>query len=157
MSTITIELCAEDRARLDAIIAGLAQMHTPNCAGCVQSAVQAAVAIAKDPDNVDPAYLPNPEEHPADAPTAQFEIVDTPTPFDNEEPKAEEPKPAEPEPVKVELEKFKGAVMKYLENGGDREAVKAFISASYGVQALSKVPEDKRAEALTHFGIAIPK
>lgn len=153
MNTITIELCTEDRARLDAILAALTQQNHHNCAGCVQAAVTTAVAIAQDPGNVDPAYQPPAAEHPADAPTAQFEIVDTPTPWD-EKPTAEEPQAAEP--IKVDLEKFKGAVMKFLENGGDREAVKAHLMEAYGVQPLSKVPADHRADVLNHFGIAIP-
>ena len=41
MTTITIELCAEDRARLDGILEAL---KSHNCQGCVEAAVKYTAA-----------------------------------------------------------------------------------------------------------------
>ena len=150
MNTITIELCAEDRARLDAIITGLAQTNHHNCAGCVQAAVTTAVAIAKDPDNVDPAYTeeaPRPldtnvvMEHPADASTAHLEPVAVEAPV-QEGPKAEKP---------IAFEKFQASVAAFISKGGDKSALKAYLTEKYGKGQVSAVPEDKRAEVLKHL------
>lgn len=55
---ITIELCAEDRARLDKIIEGLSGLK-PDCKACAQSAMEAAAAAtAKQSHVLKPEDLP---------------------------------------------------------------------------------------------------
>lgn len=85
MNTITIELCAEDRARLDGILEALTQ-H--NCKGCVEAAVNytaAQMAAPVEPvasvsaDEAEPKAEPAPEpERPAvkeDAPAVSLSDI----------------------------------------------------------------------------------
>lgn len=66
MNTITIELCTEDRARLDAIIEGLAK-QTPNCQSCVEhvmagvNGIAAKVAVPADPEPEEQPQMADPE------------------------------------------------------------------------------------------------
>lgn len=77
MNTITIELCAEDRARLDKILAGLIGLQH-DCNKCVESALSAMK------DSIEPVAPTTPIEptepapaEPVEAPKAQkFKIPD---------------------------------------------------------------------------------
>lgn len=141
MNTITIELCAEDRARLDAILKALE--NRPNCEHCVSAAmdmskaaqaeIDAAKAEAKDttPTNITPeAETPTetPAEHPLDA-----------APIEVDEPKAEEP-PVDPAELRRKVIE--------LSNAGKKDAVKEVVMAyAPNVSDLLKLPHDKIAEA----------
>jgi hypothetical protein len=57
MNVLTIELCAEDRARLDKIIEGLGALRRPDCSSCVEgvASYMAKAAEVMDADPVAPA------------------------------------------------------------------------------------------------------
>lgn len=117
-NVITIELCAEDRARLDAILGAL--QAGPNCESCVKSAI----------DFVDRHQ--NPEEA---------------APAEPEQPAEPEPEAApepQPEAVKVERSDIQKMVVA-LSQAGKKEAVKAIVTA-YNNTKVSDIPEDKLGE-----------
>ena len=154
MNTITFELCTEDRARLDAIISGLSRLNAHNCSGCVESAVQMAVEVAKNPDDVDPSYIKGigADEHPAEASTAHLEVV---TNAPDEAPKAPEEKP-------LEFAKFQGLVSKVIAEGKCtkpqlREHMAEYTYLKDGKEEtctkLSDIPEAKRVGFLAIFGV----
>jgi hypothetical protein len=143
---ITIELCAEDRARLDRVIEALE--HRPNCEGCVTAAVtmtKEAVAEATAPkpeakDETPTTNSPEPEkpvetptEHPLDASpideAPEAEAVDPP----------EEPKPS------VSREEVRSKVVT-LCAAGEKEEVKKIVTAY--AAGVKDIPEDKLAEVL---------
>lgn len=77
MNKIVIEFHPEDRARLDAIIAGLEKLQ-PNCDSCVDNVLRVvegardekpAAAPAEDPQPVTPAPAPVPEALAAEPPS----------------------------------------------------------------------------------------
>lgn len=77
MNKIVIEFHPEDRARLDAIIAGLEKLQ-PNCDSCVDNVLRVvegaqaekpAAAPAEDPQPVPPAPAPVPEAPAAEPPS----------------------------------------------------------------------------------------
>lgn len=140
---ITIELCAEDRARLDRIIEALGNHH--NCEHCVSAAItmtKAAQAEAETPtiaanEPTPTTITPEPEtpaetpaEHPLDAP-----------PIEVNEPTA-------PEPVEVvNPSEVRSKVVDLCSKGKKAEA-KAIIEAyAPSVSELLKLPADKIAEA----------
>lgn len=81
-ATITIELCAEDRARLDGILEALTQ-H--NCKGCVEAAVNYTtaqmaapvepVAEAKEEPKAEPAPEPEQPAVKEDAPAVSLSDI----------------------------------------------------------------------------------
>lgn len=138
MNTITFELCAEDRARLDRIIGAL-ENHQ-NCEHCVSAAItmtKAAQVEAETPTvkaneptpttNTPPAEKPEetPTEHPLDAP-----------PIEVNEPTA-------PEAPKVEPADIQRKVVDLCSKGKKAE-VKDIITAY--APNVSRIPEDKLAE-----------
>jgi hypothetical protein len=138
MNTITFELCAEDRARLDRIIGAL-ENHQ-NCEHCVSAAItmtKAAQVEAETPTvkaneptpttNTPPAEKPEetPTEHPLDAP-----------PIEVNEPTA-------PEAPTVTRKDVRGKVVK-LCAAGKKEDVKKVVTAY--AEAVKDIPEDKLAE-----------
>ena len=62
MNTIKIELCAEDRARLDKIIEGLAGLRQPDCSSCVEGVASYMAKAAEVMDSQ--ATAPAPVEAP---------------------------------------------------------------------------------------------
>lgn len=127
MNTITIELCKEDRQRLDELIAFAGQL----------------VGERKS----QPA-----EGHPIDASTAHLEPMDAPAPAPAAEPVAVEPVPAEPTPeVKpVSLAEFQKAVTQAVAKGPTQKAAAKGLINKYA-QSVSEVPEDKRAEVMAEL------
>lgn len=123
MNTITIELCAEDRARLDAIIEGL-KANKPNCKGCVENAIRMV----------------------APAETIANPIIEDPVP---EAPAAEAPAPA-PEVKPVSLAEFQKAVTQVCAKGPEQKQAAKEIINKYAC-SVSAVPEDKRAEAMAEL------
>ena len=121
-NTIIIELCAEDRARLDAIRGAL--QNRPNCEGCVKSAQDFV------------KYQQNPEEP---AP------VEEQIPGQQDIPEAVEPQP-EPaaEAPKVERSDIQKKVVE-LSQAGKKAQVRDIVTA-YNNTKVSDIPEDKLAE-----------
>lgn len=137
---ITIELCTEDRARLDRIIEALGNHH--NCEHCVSAAItmtKAAQAEAETPtaEANEPAPTTNPpeEEKPAETPTEH--PLDAP-PIEVDEPTA-------PEAPKVEPAEVQRKVVDLCSKGKKAE-VKAVIM-TYAPN-VSSIPADKLAEVL---------
>lgn len=118
MNTITIELCQEDRARLDSILAALEKR--PACERCVESAVRMAT---------------NAPQEAAAAPET------TATPEPTQDIPAEQPAAVEA-PTVAQLQKKVSQVIA----AGMKAEAKAIIK-SYA-DSISDVPEDKRAEAI---------
>lgn len=120
--TVIVELCAEDRARLDRI-AGLLADNQPK----VYQTVPTETA-----------------QEPATAPEAEAPVNDSPAP---EAPEQPEPAAAE-EPVKtVTKEELQALVQELAAPGtGKRDAVKAIVQQY--AKKVSDIPEDKRAEVM---------
>ena len=118
MNKIIIEFCPEDRARLDAIIAGL------------EKAPRIGLDLASAPDFSTPAPA---ADHPIDASTAHLEPPADP-----------EPAPA----VKpVSLAEFQKAItVRCAESQKTKEAVRALVNQY--ASSVSDIPEDKRSEVL---------
>lgn len=121
MSTITIELCAEDRARLDAILEAL-QGSRANCQGCVEAALKVASAGKASPEAVE---QPEPE------------AVTTPEP-------AAAPEPEKQPERTVERSDIQRKVVE-LSNAGKKAQVREIVT-SYA-DRVSGIPEDKLVEA----------
>ena len=154
-NTITIELCAEDRARLDKLTAALEKR---SCDGCVNSALAWAEQIVKgqvpapekatEPDEVQKALaetLAKAEgtvEAPKNAPEEAEVSTPTTAPQNEEEPKKEEP--TEPQPTKtVDRAELRAKVIE-LSAKGFKEQVKEIVRAY--AQTVTDVPEDKITE-----------
>lgn len=133
MNVITIELCAEDRARLDRLAAAL-EKATPDCAACARSVAEGVARFVADerPDNATETAdaAPAPVAHPADdvAPWA-------------------DPAPAPAPQAEVSLAEFQKALsLRCAESDTMRAKVRALLHEY--AEAASKVPADKRAEVL---------
>ena len=148
-NTITIELCAEDRARLDRLTLAL-ENNVHNCEGCVKSAlewkeiqqdpIQQAIADALARAEKTPTEKPT--EAP-EAPTAQAAPIDHPAdedlPWEAAAP-AEEPKPT------ITQDQLQQKVMQLAaaNNGAMKAKVREIVNAY--AKKVSDIPEDKRAE-----------
>ena len=116
MNTITIELCAEDRARLDAILDAL--NNGRSCEKCVDSVAQYAAAVATS------AAQTNEEEEPAK--------VETPA-AENEQESAPEVKREDVQSLVVTL------------SAANKKAEVRAIVKEYA-DRVSAIPEDKLSE-----------
>lgn len=128
--TIKVELCEEDRARLDNILQALSGGRS--CAACVDGI--AKYVAAEVGQHIKPPAAPA-EAHP---------VAD---PFPEPEKPAPEPeKPAEPvkEAPKVSQADVQRLVVE-LSAAGKKEAVREIVN-SYAAR-VSLIPEDKLAEA----------
>lgn len=135
MNTIIFELCPEDRARLDKIIEAL-EKH-PNCEGCVSSAIKAYDAVKEEAQTSattaqEPAEATESESRP-EAPATE----ETPTAATEQ---------ATAEPVTVSLTDLQNLVVA-LARKGLKDKVREVVN-EYGVERVSQIPEDKRAEAV---------
>lgn len=135
---ITIELCAEDRARLDRVIEALE--HRPNCENCASAAItmtQAAQAEAETPtaEAKEPTPTTNPPEPETPVETAPEHPLDV-LPFE---------KPTAPEAPKVEPADIQRKVVDLCSKGKKAE-VKDIITAY--APNVSGIPADKLAEVL---------
>lgn len=143
MNTITIELCQEDRARLDKIIEGLSVR--PACDSCVQTVLKLTGCGRDNSEKTTPAQ---------DAPNAP-ETTETPTQpktqTEEEKPTVADSTPqAPPEAPKpsVTLEQIQQKVMALatVEGGAKKAKVREIISA-YGAKVSDlKDKQDKWAE-----------
>ena len=123
MNRITIELSAEDRARLDALIAGLEKLQ-PNCDSCVDNVLRYGEALCGEKP----------------APTADPQPV-TPTPAPVEPPAPD----TAPEPPS--LADFQKAVaLRCAQNPAVKPKVRELVNRYAG--SVSEIPEDKRIEFL---------
>lgn len=127
MNHITIELCTEDRARLDAILEAL-KATKPRCKNCVQ--------LVKD--------LCHAENHPEnDAQSAET--------FEPEETQPEEEKPTPPKTEndskapEVTVEDIRSKVLT-LTGAGKKDEVRAIVKEY--AEKVGDIPADKRAEVL---------
>lgn len=122
MNHITIELCAEDRARLDRLAEALESKQP--------------ITVVQEPATPQVAETHSTaEESPAVAP-----IIEEPTP----EP-VEEPKPVEVKPVS--LAEFQKAVAMTCAKGAAQKAAARELITKYAA-SVTAVPEDKRAEIM---------
>lgn len=121
MNHITIELCAEDRARLDKILVVL-ENH-PNCGPCLETVKDLADAIEAQPE------APKQEE-----------------PTQPEEPKQETAPEPEPEPVaKYTPNDIQQAAVRLIA-AGKKQQVREIVQAYAG--KISDIPADKCGEVM---------
>lgn len=71
MNVITIELCAEDRARLDSIIELLGGLRRPDCSSCVEGVASYMAKAAEVIDSQVAAPAPAPVEAPKVEPAVE--------------------------------------------------------------------------------------
>lgn len=129
MNTITIELCAEDRARLDAILAALS--GRPDCAQCAQiSAAYAEELRATRPAQKDE----HPVADPFPAPEAETPAAPQEEPQTDEE--DEEDKP-------VTHDDIRSVFM----NAGENQAKVREIIQQYA-KKISDIPVEKLGEVM---------
>ena len=120
MNTITIELSAEDRARLDAILEALKNITSP---------AKEALTAARATKTQEPVKVSTESEKTAEKATEDAKD-------------AKEPKPA-PAPDRRTV---KSLAVKKIQ-AGHRDEVKALIQA-YGAEKIDLVPEDRLAAFL---------
>ena len=128
---VTVELCTEDRARLDKIIEGLSKPH--NCDKCVE----AAVAYVTQTTEPTPAQTEEaPTEEPADAPAPTVEAPKEESPAEAEKTATE----TAPAVTKADIQQKVVALVA----AGKKAEVKAIVNAY--ADRVSAIPEDKVAE-----------
>jgi predicted DNA-binding protein len=133
-NTITIELCAEDRARLDRLAAALETRTTP--ADPIQEQLAAVIANASTPTECPTEATEEPKAEAA--PTIQPE-EEAPT-------EAEETTPAEAPKPTVTLEQIQQKVVQLAAGfGGSKKAKVREIINAYA-KKVTDLPEDKWAE-----------
>ena len=151
-NTITIELCAEDRARLDRLTAALERKA---CDKCVEQAL-AAMATSKQATEPDPvtqqlaatlAKATEAAQPVQDAAEAAEDKTLATTPQEEETTTAE-PQPAEaaPDAPPVKLEDIRKKVIELAASGNTAKA--SAVMQGYGVTKVSDLPADKYAEVL---------
>lgn len=124
MNKIVIELHPEDRARLDAIIAGLEKLQ-PNCDSCVDNVLSVVEGAFGEKPAAVPAEDPQPVT-PAPAPT---------------------PEPAAPAAEPPSLADFQKAVaMRCASNPAIKPKVRELVNRF--AESVSEIPADKRLEFL---------
>lgn len=133
MNTITIELCKEDRKRLDDLTGAVTLLTS--VLGSFQPP-EIRTEIIQEATGSD---------HPVDAPTAPWEPADAPAPA-----AAAEPAPVEPTPEPVSFAEFQKAVTQAVAKGPKQKAAAREIINKYAA-SVSAVPEDKRAEVMAEL------
>lgn len=128
---LTIELCADDRARLDKILEALSGLQQPNCHSCVENAVGMTRGLA---ELAEKATAPEPVNDPE--PTEEPELAEEPEP--TEEP-AEAPKYTKAD-VQAIVQRLAAPTSK------KREQAKAIVK-EYAVK-ISAIPADKYDEVM---------
>lgn len=133
--TLTVELCAEDRARLDNIFAAIKS-------AIVLPAIEVEEATPTQQVNAPAPEAPAPAEELPFEPEPKKQEAPAPAPAPAPEPK---PAPAAPE---VDTATLQSKVVQ-LVNGGKRDEAKAII-LEYA-SCVSQVPAEKRAEVLARL------
>ena len=139
MNTITIELCAEDRARLDAILAAL--QKAPNCDKCVKD-VAAALSTPQAPKN-EPKNEPQSDEKKEvkeNTESPAFVAAEEAPPWEADVPKVA------PKHTKADLQQ---KVVNMVASGADKAKVRSIINEY--AERVSLVPEDKLDEAMARL------
>ena len=134
-NTITIELCAEDRARLDRLTIAL-ESATPNCSSCAETV---AKIMKPEPHTEAP-------QKPQDEPKAEVKENAQP----HEEP-ATAPEPvaeAAPETMKptITLEEIHQKVLQLASSGNGAKKVSVRTLINTYANRVSDLPEDKWTE-----------
>lgn len=138
MTTITIELCAEDRARLDKIIDCLGVQT--ECAHCAQLVTQVVNNITRELGLPGTGVVTRNQPTAPPAPVLKEAAAITP---------AKEEKPAQPAteaPAEAPSVDVLLAKVRELVKAGKREQVKTIVEGY--APSVSEIPEGKRAEAL---------
>lgn len=148
---LIVELCGEDRARLDTIIEKLDHIGKhPDCSAC-------AKGVAECMDKADPVkqaitdvlakVQPKPaEEAPENAQEATEASAPPFTPKTEEPPKTESPAPeASTETEKVSTAELQQLVIA-LCRAGKKDKVREIVNI-YGVPTVAAIPDSKRGEA----------
>lgn len=131
MNNITIELCAEDRARIDNLTAALLKIADAIAEPSVTYALEEAPKTEPTPEPVPAATTPKTEPTP--------EPVEEPTPAP-----VAEPEKAQPE-KEVTVAELQAKVVQLVNAGKKSEA--RLVVLSYAMN-VGSIPADKRAEVL---------
>lgn len=153
MNNITLEFCAEDRARIDRLIAA---MERKACDKCVTDALAAMNGTAAPADHVHAALeatlaKAKAAEAPKNATGATEAQTLTTTPENEERPAppaaASEAKPQEQPAPTVTLEDIQKQVIK-LATAGKKADVRTVVSEYSANVKVTEIPADKYAEVL---------
>ena len=131
MNVITIELCAEDRARLDTIIEQLGSLRQPDCAACVAgvaSYIEKAAAVL----DAHPVAEPFPA-----APSQEVKWETDPDDLKEMLEKAINPEPAKPA---VTLEQIQKKATQIAAGSADKKAKLRAIVNQYAAK-VTDLPE----------------
>ena len=115
MNTITIQLCAEDRARIDTVIELLGGLKRPDCSNCVEG-VASYMAKAAEVMDAQPAVAP------ASAPVAEV------------------PAPVVPAAPSVTMEQIQKKATQIAAGSADKKAALRAIVNQYATK-VSDIPE----------------
>jgi hypothetical protein len=141
-NTITIELCAEDRARLDRLTAAL---EGKRCDNCVASALKWSEQLQRGEET--PAQETTEAECPAENTTEAAEATTPPvTQPEEEKPTEAEDVAVEPAKPTVTLAQIQQKVVQLAAgfNGSKKAAVREIVNAY--AKKVSDLPEDKWTE-----------
>lgn len=150
MNNITIELCTEDRARIDRLIAAMEHRTCDSCVTTARAYVKQATTES-DPITEKLAQTLAKAEEPTEAPKNATEKAEEITPPTTQ---AEEERPtreeiAQPEPIKeptiTKAELQQKITQLAAANNGAKKAQVREIVKSYA-ETVSKLPEDKYSE-----------
>lgn len=144
---ITIELCAEDRARLDRLTAALERR---NCDACVSNALKWSEGLHREPAPVREELTAATEqaESPAQPPQEPTEATEAETPATTQaedESPATKPQASEAAPA-VTVDDIRQRYVALVASGKKDEARDTI--KSYNVTKISDIPADKCAEVL---------
>lgn len=138
---VTVELCAEDRARLDAILETLGK--GPNCDKCVKD-VAAALSAPQVPKN-EPKNEPQSDEKPntkENTKSPAFVEAETAPPWEEDVPKTAD----KPKHTQADLQQ---KVVNMVASGADKAKVRGIINEY--AERVSLVPEDKLDEVMARL------
>lgn len=149
-NNITIELCAEDRARIDRLTEA---MERRACDKCVATAIEFTKSVPETKAEPDPVQAALAEtlskvSDPVEPPKNTTEAIEAPTqttaPLEEEKPTAEEPAQAEPKRT-VTQEELRAKVIELSAKDIKLKAKVRDIVLSYA-PTVKAVPEDKLTE-----------
>ena len=143
MNTIQIQLCEEDRARLDKIIEGLDKINR-DCSGCVKATSQAMHNMEQALTAKAEEATPKSPTAPQDEPKAQTQELVNPTEETNTSEATEGDTPPEEVKPTVTLEQIQQKVLQLATvNGGAKKASVRTIISAYGskVSDLKEQPD----------------
>lgn len=150
-NTITIELCSEDRARLDRLAEALERKACDKCVANITDYLKAATIPTEQKTEIDPvqkalaetlANVADPVEAPKNATEEAETYTPSTTPLEEEKPTDEEPT-TPPTVKKVDRAELRAKVIE-LSAKGLKEQTKDIVRAY--AQTVTAVPEDKIAE-----------